>query len=307
MITTITIDTTQTKANISRHIYGHFAEHLGRCVYDGFWVGEESAIPNAAGIRVDIVEALRRINIPNLRWPGGCFADAYHWRAGIGPRDGRRRSINTHWGGVIENNHFGTHEFLHLCELLDCEPYIVGNVGSGSPEEMQAWVEYMTFDGPSTLADQRRLNGRQESWRIKFFGVGNENWGCGGQMTAEYYANVYRRFQTYVRNIGENKFYKIACGASDRDYHWTEVLMREASHFMDGLSLHYYTVPNTWKDKGSATEFSENDWFSTLKKALAIDEIITKHENIMDQYDPEKRVGLIVDEWGVWHNVEPGT
>jgi alpha-N-arabinofuranosidase len=307
MTTTITINTTQGKDSISRHIYGHFTEHLGRCIYEGVWVGEDSAIPNTAGIRNDVVAALQRINIPNLRWPGGCFADEYHWQDGIGPRSERKHTVNTHWGGVIENNHFGTHEFLHLCELLDCEPYIAGNVGGGSPYEMQEWVEYMTFDGASTMADQRRQNGREEPWRIKYFGIGNENWGCGGNMTAEHYANVYRRYQTYVRNYGENKVYKIACGSFDFNYDWTEVLMREATQYMDGLSLHYYTVPHTWTDKGSATEFTEDDWFITLKKALSMDEIVTKHSEIMDRYDPDKRVGLIVDEWGVWHNVEPGT
>ena len=307
MSTKITINTTQAKGHISRHIYGHFAEHLGRCIYDGIWVGENSAIPNKVGIRSDIVEALKRIKIPNLRWPGGCFADAYHWQDGIGPQVKRKNTVNTHWGGVIENNHFGTHEFLYLCELLDCEPYIAGNVGSGTPQEMQAWVEYMTFGGQSTLADLRRQNGRQQPWQIKYFGIGNENWGCGGNMTAEHYADVYRRYQTYVRNYGENKVYKIACGASDFNVDWTEVLMRGSARYMDGLSLHYYTVPNTWDDKGSATEFSEDDWFVTLKKALAIDEIVSKHSKIMDRYDPDQRVGLIVDEWGVWHNVEVGT
>lgn len=307
MTATITIDTTQDKAKISRHIYGHFAEHLGRCIYEGIWVGEESAIPNTNGIRNDVVEALQRINIPNLRWPGGCFADEYHWQDGIGPRSERKSTINSHWGGVIENNHFGTHEFLHLCELLNCEPYIAGNVGGGSTQEMQAWVEYMTFGDASTLANQRRRNGHDEPWSIKYFGIGNENWGCGGNMTAEHYANVYRRYQTYVRNYGKNKVYKIACGASDFNYHWTEVMMREAAQYMDGLSLHYYTVPYTWADKGSATEFAEDGWFITLKKALLMDEVVTKHSEIMDKYDPEKRVGLIVDEWGVWVNVEPGT
>jgi alpha-N-arabinofuranosidase len=307
MITTITIDTTQDQGRISRHIYGHFAEHLGRCIYEGLWVGEDSAIPNTAGIRNDVVKALRRIHIPNLRWPGGCFADEYHWRDGIGPRTERKRTVNSHWGGVIESNHFGTHEFLHLCELLDCEPYIAGNVGGGSPQEMQEWVEYMTFGGASTVADQRRRNGREEPWRITYFGIGNENWGCGGNMTAEHYANVYRRYQTYVRNYGDNRVFKIACGASDLNYHWTEVMMRAAARYMDGLSLHYYTVPHTWADKGSATEFTEDDWFITLKKALRMDEIVTKHSEILDRYDPDRRVGLIVDEWGVWHNVEPGT
>jgi alpha-N-arabinofuranosidase len=307
MITTITVDTTRRRGRISRHIYGHFAEHLGRCVYGGFWVGEGSVIPNTSGIRDDIVDALRRIRIPNLRWPGGCFADEYHWRDGIGPRAERKRTVNSHWGQVIENNHFGTHEFLHLCELLECEPYIAGNVGSGTPREMQEWVEYMTFGGASTLADLRRRNGREEPWRVKYFGVGNENWGCGGHMTPEHYADVYRRFQTYLRSYGENKLYKVACGASDFNYRWTEVLMREAARYMDGLSLHYYTVPHTWADKGSATEFSEEDWFTTLQKALRMDELVAGHSEIMDRYDPEKRVGLLVDEWGVWHNVEPGT
>jgi alpha-N-arabinofuranosidase len=307
MSTTITINTTQPKGRISRHIYGHFAEHLGRCIYDGLWVGPDSDIPNQGGIRSDVLEALKRIKIPNLRWPGGCFADEYHWQDGVGPKEERPKRVNTHWGGVIENNHFGTHEFLVLCELLECEPYIAGNVGSGTPQEMQAWIEYMTFGGESSLAEQRRQNRRQQPWRVQYFGVGNENWGCGGNMTAEHYADVYRRFQTYVKNYGENKIYKIACGSHDFNYDWTEVLMREAAGSMDGLSLHYYTVPHTWNDKGSATEFAEADWFITLKKAMAIDEIVSKHAEIMERYDPEKRVGLVVDEWGVWHNVEAGT
>lgn len=307
MTTTITIDITASKGTISRHIYGHFAEHLGRCIYEGMWVGEDSPIPNTAGIRNDLLDALRRLHIPNLRWPGGCFADEYHWRYGVGPRAQRARTINTHWGGVIETNHFGTHEFLHLCELLGCEPYIAGNVGSGTVEEMQDWVEYMTFGGDSTVADQRRANGRQEPWRVKYFGVGNENWGCGGNMTAAEYAATYRRYQTYVRNYGDNKVYKIACGASDFNYDWTETLMREAARHMHGLSLHYYTVPHTWAHKGSATNFTEDEWFLTLKKALRMEEIVTNHAAIMDKYDPEKRVGLIVDEWGTWYDPEPGS
>jgi len=307
MTTTITINTTAAKGTISRHIYGHFAEHLGRCIYEGMWVGEDATIPNTAGIRNDLLDALRRLRIPNLRWPGGCFADEYHWRTGVGPRELRPRTINTHWGGVIEPNHFGTHEFLQLCELLGCEPYIAGNVGSGTVEEMQDWVEYMTFGGDSSLADQRRANGRQEPWRVKYFGVGNENWGCGGHMTAAEYAATYRRYQTYVRSYGENKIYKIACGASDFNYDWTETLMREAGRHMHGLSLHYYTVPHTWAHKGSATDFTEDEWFLTLKKALRMEEIVTNHAAIMDRYDPEKRVGLIVDEWGTWYDVEPGS
>jgi alpha-N-arabinofuranosidase len=306
-MTKIKIDPSQEKGIISRHIYGHFAEHLGRCIYDGLWVGEDSAIPNIGGIRTEAIEALKRIRIPNLRWPGGCFADEYHWQDGVGPRSERKRRVNTHWGGVIESNHFGTHEFLHLCEIIDCEPYIAGNVGSGTMQEMQDWIEYITFDGESTMADLRRQNGRQDPWRLKYFGVGNENWGCGGQMRAEYYADVYRRYQTYVRSYGDNKIYKIACGSHDFNYNWTEVLMREAGRWMNGLSLHYYTVPHTWANKGSALNFNEDDWFITLKKALRMEEIVTNHAAIMDQYDPEKRVGLIVDEWGTWYDVEPGT
>jgi alpha-N-arabinofuranosidase len=295
------------KAQINKNIYGHFSEHLGHCIYGGFWVGKDSDIPNTHGIRNDVVEALRQAKIPVLRWPGGCFADEYHWQDGIGPYKDRPCMINTHWGGVTENNHFGTHEFLDLCEQLDCEPYICGNVGSGTVREMQQWVEYITFDGQSPMADLRRANGREDPWIIRFWGVGNENWGCGGHMRPEFYADQYRRYATYCRNFGQSTLYKIACGSHDANCDWTEVLMREAGRFMDGLSLHYYTVPHSWAAKGSATQFDEGDWFETLKKALVMDEIITNHSTIMDQYDPEKRVGLIVDEWGTWYDVEPGT
>lgn len=292
---------------INKNIYGHFAEHLGRCIYEGLWVGEYSPIPNTDGIRNDVLEALRKMEIPVLRWPGGCFADEYHWKDGIGPKENRKKMINNHWGGVVENNHFGTHEFMKLCELLKCEPYICGNLGSGTIQEMQEWVEYMTFDGTSPMANWRKENSRKEPWSLKYFGIGNENWGCGGNMRPEYYADEYRRYQTYVRNYGENRIYKIACGPSDSDYHWTEVMMREAGRMMDGLSLHYYTVPGTWQTKGSSTEFNCEDWFITMKKTLYMEDLIVKHSTIMDKYDPEKRIGLIVDEWGTWYDVEPGT
>ncbi|SEO61242.1 alpha-N-arabinofuranosidase [Paenibacillus sp. OV219] len=303
----VVIHTDRTNGSINRNIYGHFAEHLGRCIYEGIWVGEDSNIPNTKGIRNDVLEALRGLHIPVLRWPGGCFADEYHWKDGIGPRQARKRMINTHWGGVVENNHFGTHEFLMLCELLGSEPYINGNVGSGTVQEMQEWVEYMTFDGESPMASERAANGREEPWRVSYFGVGNENWGCGGNMRPEYYADLYRRYQTYVRNYGDNKIFRIACGANDFNYEWTEVLMREAARYMDGLTLHYYTVPHTWAEKGSATGFETGEWFLTLRKALVMDELVTKHKTIMDKYDPQKRISLIVDEWGTWYDVEPGT
>jgi alpha-N-arabinofuranosidase len=306
-MTSIIINTDIRKGKIDRNIYGNFAEHLGRCIYGGFWVGRDSEIPNINGIRKDVVEALKELNIPVLRWPGGCFADEYHWKDGIGSYEKRPKMINVHWGGVVENNHFGTHEFFELCELLNAEPYICGNVGSGTVQEMREWVEYMTFDGESPMSNLRAENGRVEPWSLKYFGVGNESWGCGGNMKPEYYADLYRRYATYVRNFGNNKVFKIACGANSGDYNWTDVLMREAGRFMDGLSLHYYTVPGTWSDKGSATEFNEEEWFNTMKKTLHMDELITKHSTIMDKYDPEKRVALIIDEWGTWYNVEPGT
>ncbi|ANA82967.1 alpha-N-arabinofuranosidase [Paenibacillus glucanolyticus] len=304
----ITIHSDLSKGKINRNIYGHFSEHLGRCIYEGIWVGEDSPIPNTEGIRNDVLEALKQLNIPVLRWPGGCFADEYHWKDGVGPSENRKQMVNTHWGGVVENNHFGTHEFLRLCELLDCEPYISGNVGSGTVQEMSEWVEYMTFDGVSPMAAWRQENGREKPWNVKYFGVGNENWGCGGNMRPEYYADLYRRYQTYVRNYGDNKIYKIACGPNVDDYRWMETVMREAHPFMDAISLHYYTVPGEfWTSKGAATGFSEQEWFTTMKKALHMDELITRHSAIMDQYDPNKRIGLIVDEWGTWFDVEPGT
>jgi alpha-N-arabinofuranosidase len=291
---------------ISRHIYGHFSEHLGRCIYDGLYVGEDSSIPNTRGMRDDIVAALRSIGIPNLRWPGGCFADEYHWMDGIGPKAERPGIYNSHWGGVIENNHFGTHEFMELCAQLGCEPYICGNVGSGTVREMQQWVEYISNTG-GPMAEQRRKNGRPDPWHLTYWGVGNENWGCGGRMRPEYYADLYRQYATYVRNIGENKIYKIACGPNSGNYHWTEVLMREAGALMHGLALHYYTRVRKPEGLGSATVFDEADWMACLKNGLFMEELVTRHSTIMDMYDPEKRVALVVDEWGTWHAVEPGT
>lgn len=308
MANKLIINADQGTHQISRHIYGHFAEHLGRCIYEGFWVGEDSDILNTRGIRNDVVEALRKLKIPNLRWPGGCFADEYHWMDGIGPRKQRPSMVNTHWGGTVENNHFGTHEFFDLCEMLGAEPYICGNVGSGTVQEMSQWMEYCTHPGGTPMSELRKKNGREEPWRLKYFGVGNESWGCGGSMRPEYYADEYRRYQTYVRRYGENKPYKIACGANAQDYEWTEVLMRRAGGLMSGLSLHYYSLAGTdWHKKGSATQFTAAEYFITLKNCLKLEELLERHGAIMDRYDPQKRVGLIVDEWGTWWDVEPGT
>ena len=301
---------------IQPELYGHFSEHLGRCIYEGLYVGEDSEIPNVNGMRTDVVEALKEIKVPVLRWPGGCFADEYHWKDGVGPKETRKKMINTHWGGVLEDNSFGTHEYFELCRQLGCKTYINGNLGSGTVQEMSEWVEYMTFDGVSPMADLRKDNGHEEPWKVDYFGVGNENWGCGGNMRPQYYGDEFRRYQTYIRNYDPKKpIQKICCGANADDYTWTkEVLETTHDHtqpefhgFMDGLSLHYYTVPNTWSEKGSATDFTVEEWYRTLNKALYMDELIKRHGTIMDVYDPDKKIGMIVDEWGCWYDVEPGT
>ena len=289
---------------ISRHIYGHFAEHLGRDIYDGFWT-------KAGGgdwrLRDDVVAALRHIRAPNLRWPGGCFADYYHWRDGVGPRADRPTLVNALWGGVTEDNSFGTHEYMELVQRLGTEPFIVGNVGSGTVQEMSAWWEYLNHPGPSPMADLRRAHGRAEPWNVRYWGVGNESWGCGGNMDPEYYADVYKRFATYLHPYGSVRPFRVATGPNSDSYGWTEGVMRDAGRMIDGLDFHYYTVVGSWQSKGSATEFGEREWFVALQKALRVDEMITRHSAIMDRYDPEKRVALIVGEWGMWHDVEPGT
>lgn len=293
---------------INKEIYGNFSEHLGRCIYEGLYVGENSDIPNKNGMRCDVVEALKEMKLPVLRWPGGCFADEYHWEDGIGPKETRKKLINTHWGGVLEDNSFGTHEFMELCDQLGCETYVNGNVGSGSVREMSEWVEYMTFEGVSPQADRRKANGHEGAYTVNYFGVGNENWGCGGNMTPEYYANEYRRYQTYVRQYNpEKRIYKIACGANAADYNWTDKVMEIAHPFMDGISLHYYTICHDWNHKGSATQFDDKEWFSTMKATTFMDELLDHNIAIMDKYDPSGRIGLIVDEWGNWFDVEPGT
>ena len=303
----ITINTHRTIGTINRNIYGHFSEHLGRCIYQGLYVGEDSPIPNVNGMRTDVVEALRHIKVPVLRWPGGCFADEYHWRDGIGPREDRKRMVNTHWGNVVEDNSFGTHEFIELCRQIGCEPYVNGNLGSGTVREMSEWVEYMNSASDSSVAQERWANGANEPFGVKYFGVGNENWGCGGNMRPEYYADEYRRYQTYCRNYGDNKLYKIACGANAADYRWTDVMMERAAQYMDALTVHYYTGTGEWPKKSSATEFTLDEYHTVLRNALRMGEIVDGHLQIMHRYDPQHRVGLIVDEWGTWHHVEPGT
>jgi len=304
---TLTLHADQPGPVINRNIYGQFSEHLGHCIYGGVWVGEDSPIPNVRGIRSDVVAALRRIQVPVIRWPGGCFADEYHWKDGIGPRKDRPKMINTNWGGVVEDNSFGTHEFMDLCEQVGCEPYITGNLGSGTVREMMEWVEYMTSNADSPLANERRRNGRSEPWRVKYFAIGNECWGCGGDMTPEYYAENFRRYSVFLKNYPGNQLYRVACGPDAASYGWTDKVMGIVGDRMNGLSLHYYTLRDGWNDKGSATDFDEADWMSTLSQTLRMDEIITGHSAIMDRYDPGKKVGLVVDEWGTWYDPTPGT
>ena len=306
-MTEVKINTKRKLGVIDRNIYGQFAEHLGRCIYEGIYVEEDSGIPNVNGMRSDVVAALKELSVPVLRWPGGCFADDYHWRDGIGDKEKRPYMVNTNWGGVVENNHFGTHEFFELCEQIGCEPYITGNVGSGTVQEMRDWIEYMTFDGDSPLANERRKNGREEPFKLKYFGVGNENWGCGGNMRPEYYSDQYRRYATFIRNYGEEPVFKIACGPNSVDTRWMEVVLKEAGQFMQGISWHNYTYEGDWDHKGDSCVFDEKGWYSNLADAERMRKTLIKQIAVMDCFDPENKIALIVDEWGNWFDCMPGT
>jgi len=307
-ITALSIKKVEKPITINKNIYGHFAEHLGRCIYGGFFVGDTSKIPNTDGVRNDIIAALKELKIPNLRWPGGCFADTYHWKDGIGPREDRPTIVNKWWGGVTEDNSFGTHDFLNLCEVLETEPYLSGNVGSGTVQELADWVQYTNFGGKSPMSDLRKKNGRTEPWKVKFWGIGNEAWGCGGNMTPEYYSGEYRKYATFMsdwENTGG--LFRIASGANSGDYNWTEVLMKNIpGNMLGGVALHHYSVID-WGNKSDAVDFVEEQYFKTMREALKMEELVTKHGAIMDKYDPEKKVALIVDEWGGWYDVEKGT
>ena len=293
---------------INKEIYGHFSEHLGTCIYEGIYVGEDSEIPNINGYRKDVVEAFKELKVPVLRWPGGCFADTYHWKDGIGPKENRPSIVNVFWGGVTEDNSFGTHEFLNFCELTGIEPYLSINVGTGTVQEAVEWVEYITSDNKSPMADLRRKNGREKPWKVKFWGIGNENWGCGGDMAPDYYANIYRNYASYIR--GDNN-QRVICGPSGGDTQWTETILKGLegkTHLVQGVSLHYYTLPTgNWEHKGSSTDFKEDMWFATLRNTLLIEDYIKSHLAVMDKYDPEGKIKLIVDEWGTWYDKLPGT
>lgn len=307
------VNAVDTGVVISKNIYGHFSEHLGSCIYGGIWVGEKSSIPNTRGIRNDVVAVLKKIHAPVVRWPGGCFADGYHWMEGIGPREKRPKLVNTTWGGVTEDNSFGTHEFMDFCEQIGAEPYVCGNIGSGTVKEMSDWVQYLSSDGETPMAELRKSNGREKPWNVRYWAMGNETWGCGGIMSAEHYANEMARYSYSLKNYGKTQLYKVASGGLPGDYEWTETIMKKWSSadgwlqgFLSGYSLHFYAV-NDWNKKGSATTFTEADWFASISKNLEMDSLVAKHSAIMDKYDPQKRIGLVVDEWGNWFDVEPGT
>jgi alpha-N-arabinofuranosidase len=289
-------------AVIEANLYGHFAEHLGAGIYGGIWVGEDSSIPNIGGIRRDVVDALRRIRVPVLRWPGGGFADDYHWRDGIGPRKRRPRRVNIWWGNTVETNAFGTHEFLQFCRLIGAQPYICGNVGTGSPREMRDWVEYCNFAGDSTLAHGRGLNGSHEPFGVRYWGVGNESWGCGGNFAPEDYAAEYCRFSTYLRDF-DTPLYLIACGPCGYDTDWTRRFFEKLGSYrqLHGFAAHHYCGT-----AGTATEYTADQWYELLWGCQQIERTICEQRAVMDEYDSERRIALIVDEWGTWHPPTPG-
>ncbi len=301
---------------ISRYIYGQFAEHLGRSVYEGIWVGPDSPIPNTRGIRKDVVAALKAIKVPVVRWPGGCFADEYHWRDGIGPVTKRPVRKNNWWDST-ESNAFGTHEFFDFAEQIGAGAYVSINVASSNPTEMREWIEYLTSKGQDTLANERRANGRDKPFDVPFIGIGNESWGCGGNMTPEYYANELRRFGIFVHTKGfgfhsnqDNKAVRVGSGANNLDTNWTDVVTKNAGHAIDAISLHFYTLTTgEWPNRNNmkATGFSEAEWLEILYQANRMDEVLKAHEAVLDKNDPAKRIGLFVDEWGSWYGPTDGT
>ena len=296
---------------IDKNIYGQFAEHLGRGIYGGIWVGEGSSIPNTRGLRNDVLQALKDLRVPVVRWPGGCYADQYHWRDGIGPKNQRKKTVNASWGGVVEENAFGTHEFFELVERLGADAYVSVNVGTGSPQEMAEWVEYMTSDSKGALANLRRANGREKPWRVHFLGIGNEAWGCGGSMTPEYYTNLYKHFATFIKTPKDNQPIVIASGGQNRETTWTQHLLEHVKESwtlrLDGISHHYYTLPTgEWSRKGSAIGFPEQEWFSTLSRTLEIRGILASNVRVLNQLDTAKKVGFFLDEWGTWYDSAEG-
>jgi len=303
MMQKITVHPTERLGRIRPELYGHFAEHLGACVYGGLCVPEDSSIPNTSGLRLDVIEALKRVRVPVLRWPGGCFADDYHWEDGVGPIASRPRRVNLWWGDDIETNAFGTHEFLKLCQLIGAKPYLCGNVGSGSVREMRDWVEYCNFAGDSTLARRRAQNGSPEPFNVHYWGVGNENWGCGGHFCPEDYAAEYKRYSTFIHDFPGAPLYLIACGPDGNKLEWTERFFKKLAGYrrIHGYAAHYYCGT-----AGTATDYNVAQWYELLHKSLYLETLIHEQRALLDQFDPQRRIGLIIDEWGTWHPPTPG-
>ncbi len=283
---------------ISPRLYGHFAEHLGRCCYEGLWVGSQSrGIESVEGFRRDVLDALRELPVPLLRWPGGCYADHYHWRDGIGPVDERPRRLGMSCDlQVLDDNSLGTHEFLRLCELLGAEPYLAGNVGTGSPQELCDWVEYCNTPLDTTLARLRRKHGTPDPFGVRLWGVGNENWGCGGNFDAGSYAREYRRYATMLRHVDPG----IELVASGHNEVWNcEVLetLRDHLHLVDHLSIHSY-----WIRGGPETDFSEEDYYRLLSEAEETEAFVGRTAALIEEAARGRhRIGIALDEWGVWH------
>jgi alpha-N-arabinofuranosidase len=315
-VTALTIHADRPGATINKNVYGQFSEHLGSGIYGGIYVGENSPIPNTRGFRNDVIAALKELKVPIVRWPGGCFADEYHWRDGIGPRDKRPVRINANWGGVPENNAFGTHEFFDFLDLIGADAYINANVGTGTPQETAQWLEYMTGDQDTTLVQERKANGREKPWKVAIYAMGNETWGCGGNMRADYYADVYNRFATFVK--ARNRPELLASGDHDEHTDFTTALMNHMTidHApMDAISFHYYTILGPrWEDKDTATGFSESGWINTFANTLKMDGFIKAHVAIMEDVETRnpsvfrgRKTGFYVDEWGTWYQPAPGS
>src|SRR5579863_7668928 len=313
----LSVDVSKPGPKIDRNIFGQFAEHLGHGVYEGIWVGPDSKIPNTRGIRNDVVAALKAIRVPNVRWPGGCFADEYHWRKGIGSP--RAVTLNPNWGGVIEPNTFGTNEYMDFLDQIGADAYVSVNVGSGTPQEAAEWLEYMTAAQPTTLAKERAANGHPAPYKVAYLGIGNESWDCGGNMTPDYYLSQLKVYSRFVRNFNpaqqdKQQMLKIAVGpggGEPRWTEWTETIMKAYQHHqwswdINGLSMHSYTV-GQWPPSFASANFGETEYSQILKFTLAMEDLVSKHSVIMDKYDPEKKVALVVDEWGAWYAPLPGS
>lgn len=298
----------QPLGTISPRLYGHFAEHLGRCCYDGLWVGPGAGpVPEVNGFRADVVSALRDLPTPLLRWPGGCYADHYHWRNGIGAPASRPVTLGMSCGlGVPDTNALGTHEFLRFCELIGAEPYLAGNVGTGSVQELCDWIEYVNADVATSLAAERAANGRPASWGVRLWGIGNEAWDCGGRFDPVTYAHEYRRTAAMVRHV-DPRAELVAVGQDDEplpeselDPEWNAKFLAAlgpAVDLVDHLSIHRY-----WFRGGPETDFDEADYYALLDEAAETEKFVERTVRTVTAAARDSHpIGVALDEWGVWH------